>query len=72
MENNPRQAVSILAAIELNQRSSAFRLIIDRGQNMDGLVDAADLGHGLCQLGGAVANLESPHYRSRLNQAEFQ
>jgi hypothetical protein len=41
MENDPRQAVSMLAAIELNQHSSAFRLIIDRRQNMDRLVDAA-------------------------------
>jgi hypothetical protein len=62
MEKDPRQAVSILAAVELNKRSPALGLIIDRRQNMDRLVDAADLGHGLCQLGRAVANLEGPHY----------
>src|SRR5216684_1828261 len=64
MENDPRQAVPILAAVELSKRSPALGLVIDRRQNMDRLVDAADLGHGLCQLGRAVANLESPHLKS--------
>jgi hypothetical protein len=57
MENDPRQAVPILAAVELSKRSPALGLVIDRRQNMDRLVDAADLGHGLCQLGRTVANL---------------
>ena len=72
MENDPRQAVPILAAVKLSKRSPPFELIIDGCQNMDRLVDAADLGHGLRQLGRAVANPESPHNRSRLNQAVFQ
>src|SRR6266851_5453202 len=54
----------IFAAVELSKRSPALGLVIDRRQNMDRLVDAADLGHGLCQLGRAVANLESPHLKS--------
>ena len=41
--------------------------LIDGCQDMNRLVDAADLGHGLRQLGRTVANLERTHNRSRLN-----
>jgi hypothetical protein len=67
MKNGPRQAVPILPAVELSKRPPPFKLIIDGCQDMNRLVDAADLGHGLRQLGRTVANLERAHNRSRLN-----
>src|SRR5260370_18521492 len=52
MKNGQRQAVPILPAVELSKRPPPFKLIIDGCQDMNRLVDAADLGHGLRQLGG--------------------
>jgi hypothetical protein len=82
MENNPRRAVSILAPAELNKRPPLFGVVIDRRQNMNRLVDGADLGDGLCQLGRAVGNLESKHFLGSpgaldeialfLNQSDFE
>jgi hypothetical protein len=39
---------------------------------MDGVVDAPEFSHRLGQPGRAIVDPESPHNRSRLDQAEFQ
>lgn len=61
VENGSRQTVPILAAVELGERPPAFGLVIDRRQNVNRLINAADLGHSLGQFGGPVANLQSSH-----------
>jgi hypothetical protein len=57
MEDGPREAMPILAAVKLRQDSPPFGLVINGCEEVNRFIDAADLGHGLCQPGRTVANL---------------
>ena len=72
MEHHPSQLVSFFTTIELMQRVPSFALTIHHRQNMEGLIDAPELGDGLRQPGGAVAHLQRPHNRGRLHQAQLE
>ncbi len=52
VKNSARQAVPILPAVELSKRPPPFKLIIDGCQDMNRLVDAADLGTACANLVG--------------------
>jgi hypothetical protein len=52
-------------AVKLRQDLPPFGLVINGCEEVNRFIDAADLGHGLCQPGRTVANLEGAHNGSR-------
>ena len=65
VKSSARQAVSDPPAVELSKRPPPFKLIIDGCQDMNRLVDAADLGTACANLVGRQPG--AAHNRSRLN-----
>jgi hypothetical protein len=56
VKNSSRQLVAVLAAIQLSQRSPAFRPVVNIGKAVDGFVYAPEFGDSLSLLRGAVIN----------------
>src|SRR4051812_2114727 len=51
MENDASELVALFAPVELDQDTPAVSLVVDVGQQVLGLDDAAEFGQGLGQLG---------------------
>ncbi|MDX6464637.1 MAG: hypothetical protein QOE55_8334 [Acidobacteriaceae bacterium] len=72
MKNSPCQFVAVLATIQLSERSSAFRLVVNISKAMDGFVDAPEFGDSLSELCWAVINPKGSHDRRRLHHTQLQ
>ena len=72
VEDGAGDAVPPLATVELSQRAPALGFVIDVGQRVQRLVDAAELGDGLGQPGRALADLERAHDAGGRNPAELE
>jgi hypothetical protein len=61
-----------LASVELHQHAAAIGQVVDAGEQVTGLGDAADLSDGTSQCGWMIAALEHPHYLRGGNRPEVQ
>ena len=61
MKNRPRQFVSIFMTVQLDQRSTALVLIVDKRESAHSFVNAAEFGYRLCELGWPIRDLKRPH-----------
>jgi len=48
------------------------RLVVDEVQGVDGFVDTANFGDGLCQAGGSLIDLQGAHDTHRRYQTELE
>ena len=71
MEYCPGEFMPLFTAIQLSERSPAFRFIIYIAQSMNGLIDSAQFRDCLREFGGSISDLQRSHHRHCLHDTEL-
>jgi hypothetical protein len=58
VEDGPGEGMSALGPVELGQDAPAVGLVVEVGEQVEGLGDPAELGDGPAQRGGPAASLQ--------------
>jgi hypothetical protein len=72
VEDDPAETMAAFPTIELHEGAAAHGFIVEVAQNVHCLVDATDLGDGLREARGVLADLQSTHDAGGPDATELQ